>query len=108
MPWSAMQKFRVRNGCMFRWAWLPPVFPTIAGDIATRLEAADRLTVAAEGCAQQREQRLILVDRQQLAVAQRPALRREVEAHDPDLRQERLRHPYLLGRPALTVPYCNC
>ena len=35
---------------------------------------------------------------QQLAVAQRPALRREVERQDPDLRQERLSHSSPLAR----------
>ncbi len=49
-------------------------------------------SVAAVGRPQQREQRLVLVDRQQLAVAQRPALRREPEGHDPDFRQERFCH----------------
>src|SRR5688500_7511323 len=48
--------------------------------------------VAAPVRAQQREQRLVLVDRQQLAVAQRPSLRREAEAHDSDLSEERLSH----------------
>ena len=28
MPCSAMQKLRVRNGCMFKCAWLPPVLVT--------------------------------------------------------------------------------
>ena len=41
---------------------------------------------------EQREQRLVLVDRQELAVAQRPALRREAEAHDPDLGEEGFCH----------------
>ena len=31
MPCRAMQKLRVRNGCMLRWAWLPPVLVTVAG-----------------------------------------------------------------------------
>ena len=31
MPWRAMQKFSVRNGCMFRCAWLPPTLVTDAG-----------------------------------------------------------------------------
>ena len=48
--------------------------------------------VAAERRSQQREQRLVLVDRQQLTVAQRPSLRGELEPHDPDLGQEWLGH----------------
>src|SRR4051794_30956690 len=51
--------------------------------------------VAAERRAEQREQRLVLVDRKELAVAHRPTLGREVEAHDPDLGQERLSHAVL-------------
>src|SRR4051794_38473998 len=51
-----------------------------------------RLPVAAEGRAEQREQRLVLIDRQELTVRQRPSLRREDEAHNPDLGQERLGH----------------
>src|SRR5437588_2462859 len=51
--------------------------------------------VAAIGRAEQREQRLVLVDRQQLPVAQRPTLRREAEGHDPDLRQKWFGHPAL-------------
>ena len=31
MPCSAMQKLSVRNGCMLRCAWLPPMFATDAG-----------------------------------------------------------------------------
>ena len=42
------------------------------------------LAVAAEGGAQQREQRLVLVDRQELAVAQSPTLRGEVEGHEAE------------------------
>ena len=52
--------------------------------------------VAAVGGAEQREQRLILVDRQQLAVAKRPSLRGEVEGHDLDLAYERIAHDRLL------------
>ena len=35
-------------------------------------------SIAAKGRAQQREQRLVLIDGQELAVTQRPALRREI------------------------------
>src|SRR5215213_7807522 len=48
--------------------------------------------VTAEGRAEQREQRLVLVDRQELPVAQRPALGSEDEGHDPDFRQKWLGH----------------
>ena len=53
-------------------------------------------TIPTEGRSKQREQRLVLVDRQQLPIAQRPPFRREHEAHDPDLAQKRLRHIFLL------------
>jgi hypothetical protein len=33
-----MQKLRVRNGCRFRCAWLPPVFAIACGDMATRFD----------------------------------------------------------------------
>src|ERR1051325_2240402 len=55
-----------------------------------------RLPVAAVGCAEQRKERLILIDRQGLSVAQRPALRGEVKTHDFDLTQERFGHSSLL------------
>ncbi len=51
-----------------------------------------RLSVAAIGRAQQRKQRLILVDGQELPVAESPAFRREVERKQPDFRQKRLSH----------------
>src|SRR4051812_18369742 len=53
--------------------------------------------IAAESRAQQREERLVLVDGQELAVAQGPSLRGKHEAHDPDFRQKRFCHP----RPSL-------
>ena len=80
------------------------------GDFTTCLalgEAADRhdlapclaswaarncLPIASIGRAQQRKESLVLVDGQKLAVAQRPALRREIEAKDSDLGQERFSH----------------
>jgi hypothetical protein len=40
--------------------------------------------VAAVGCPQQGEQRLVLVDGQELSVAKRPAFGREVEREDAD------------------------
>src|SRR4029079_775231 len=42
-------------------------------------------TVATERRSEQREQRLILTDRQKLAIAKRPAFWCEDETHDPDL-----------------------
>ena len=48
--------------------------------------------VAAVGGAEYREQRLVLVDRQQLAVAERPARGREVERDELDLADERFAH----------------
>src|SRR3954451_9723786 len=48
--------------------------------------------VAAEGGAEQREQRLVLVDREQLSVGQRPPLGRKHKRHHPDFREQRLGH----------------
>jgi hypothetical protein len=45
-------------------------------------------SIAAIGGSKQREQRLVLVDGQQLTIAQRPAFGREIEADDLDLGQE--------------------
>jgi hypothetical protein len=33
-----MPKLKVRNGCMFRWAWLPPTVPTVLGSSDVRFE----------------------------------------------------------------------
>jgi hypothetical protein len=43
-------------------------------------------SIAAECRAKQREQGLVLIDGQKLPVAERPALRRKNERHDPDFR----------------------
>src|SRR4051812_50492 len=48
--------------------------------------------IAPEGRPEQREERLVLVDGQQLPVAERPPFRSEREAHDANLAEERLRH----------------
>ena len=55
--------------------------------------------VAAVGRAHEREERLVLVDRQQLPVAERPPPRCEAEADDPDLCEVRGAHrdSYWLG-----------
>src|ERR1051326_9141422 len=50
------------------------------------------LPVAAICGAKQGKQGLVLVDRQQLAVAQRPALGGEIKAYNLDFRQKRGRH----------------
>src|SRR4051794_15100983 len=52
--------------------------------------------ISTERRTEQGEQRLVLIDRQQLPVATRPELGREPEGHQPDLREERLSHltPY--------------
>src|SRR5215210_2949383 len=52
--------------------------------------------VSAEGRAEQREERLVLVDRKELTVAQGPALRSKDEAHDSDFRQKWFSHRFLL------------
>ena len=49
MPLRAMQKFRVRNGCMFRCAWLPPTFVTLVGASAVRLRRRGRRAGSAVG-----------------------------------------------------------
>ena len=49
-------------------------------------------SIATERRPQQREERLVLVDWQQLPVAESLALGREAEGHEPDLRQKRFRH----------------
>src|SRR5262249_17029505 len=48
--------------------------------------------VAAERGAEQREQRLVLIDGQQLPVAQSPALGGKTKRKDSDFRQEWVRH----------------
>ena len=55
------------------------------------------LAIPAVGRAQQREERLVLVDRQLLSVAERPALRGEVEAHDFDFAKEWFSHDVSAG-----------
>ena len=35
-----MQKFSVRNGCMLRWAWLPPTFVIASGRSAVRSDVS--------------------------------------------------------------------
>ena len=49
-------------------------------------------TVTAEGGAEQREKRLVLVDRQQLSIAQRPSTRGKREGHDADFAQKGFGH----------------
>src|SRR4051794_29653620 len=61
-------------------------------------------SVAAERRAQQREQRLVLIDGQQLPVAKSPPLRRKGEAHDADLGQERFSHRRLLSEALQVEP----
>jgi hypothetical protein len=50
------------------------------------------LAIAAERRPEQGEQRLVLVDRKELAIAHGPALWREVERHESYFREERFRH----------------
>jgi hypothetical protein len=54
-------------------------------------------SISPESGSEKGEQRLVLVDRQQLSVAQRPALRGELEGHHADLREERLGHGHLVA-----------
>ena len=37
MPCKDIHTFRVRKGCIFKCAWLPPALVIAAGDIAARL-----------------------------------------------------------------------
>src|SRR2546421_12181675 len=46
--------------------------------------------------AQQTKQRLVLINRQELTVTQRPALRRETETEDSDFREKWFCHDFLL------------
>ncbi len=46
------------------------------------------LPIASVSCAKQREERLVLIDWQELAIALRPALWRIVETHDLYFRQK--------------------
>src|SRR4051812_28073543 len=57
-----------------------------------------RLAVAAVGGAEQREQRRVLREGQELAVAPRPPLGREIEREDADLGNKGIGHGVLLGR----------
>ena len=50
-------------------------------------------TIATERRPEQGKQRLILVDGQQLPVAQSPSFRRKTETHNPDFGQKRFSHP---------------
>src|SRR3954467_151180 len=51
-----------------------------------------RLAVAAKGRSEKREERLVLVDGQELPVALRPAFRGEVETHDADFGEKWFGH----------------
>ena len=50
------------------------------------------LPVAAIHGAEEREERLVLVDRQQLPVTERPAFRRKDERHNSDFGKKWIRH----------------
>src|SRR5260370_1370693 len=83
---------------------LPPQDDAVAVDTARdpALEVRQRegrLAVAPIGRSQEREQGLVLVDGQQLAVAKSPALGREVERHDLDFADKRFAHSRLLLGP---------
>jgi hypothetical protein len=51
-----------------------------------------RRAIAAVRRAQQREQRLVLVYRKELAIAQRPTPWRKTKGKQPDFREKRLGH----------------
>ncbi len=52
-------------------------------------EGKTRLSVAAVGCAEERVERLVLVDGQDLPITKGPPTRREVKAYDFDLSEKR-------------------
>jgi hypothetical protein len=56
-------------------------------------ERKSGLPVTAVSCAQQRKERLILVDWEKLTITLRPALRREIESHDPNFAKKRFHNP---------------
>ncbi len=58
----------------------------VSGNAALKVGKAERPhAIAAIGRAEEREQGLVLIDGHQLPVAERPGLRREVEADELDL-----------------------
>src|SRR4051812_29021164 len=71
-------------------------------------ESESGLPIAAERCAQKREQRLILIDRQELSVAHGPAFRRKIKTNESDFRKKRFSHSLYSMRsprqPAGTAP----
>src|SRR5207237_2679743 len=72
--------------------------PYVNRDISLKIwQPEGRLAIAAVGRAEQREERLVLVDRQQLPVTHRPAFRREIETHDPNLGKEWFCHGEFTG-----------
>ena len=75
----------------------PGPWPGCIGALALHVRQREvALAVAAIGGAEQREQRGVLRERQDLPVAKRPALGREVEREDADFGDERI-HGLLLG-----------
>ena len=104
------RRFRRAQGVRLLPASLPEVvgrepltLTKAVGHTSTQIgQCESAYAVAAEGRAQKREQRLVLIDRKQLSGAKRPALRREIERKGFDLTQERLRHGRILrlGAPA--------
>src|SRR6266576_348847 len=65
------------------------------------------LAIPAISRAEQGKERLVLVDRQQLSIAQRPAFRRELETHDSDFAQEGFSHKskHLRAQPDRAIEY---
>lgn len=48
MPCKAIQNVSVRNGCILRWAWLPPALVIEAAFIADRFAPAPLYTLVGE------------------------------------------------------------
>src|SRR5687768_7371655 len=78
----------------------------LAGSFAERVAAADvdrrsapkigqrevHPSVATEGRAEERKERLVLIDWEELSIAERPAFGREHEAHDADFGEKGFSH----------------
>jgi hypothetical protein len=73
---------------------LASMSPSVRGRLWVGMigEGEAHLPIAAEGCAQGREQRLVLIDEQELPVAERLALEGIDKAHEPNFTQERFGH----------------
>src|SRR5687768_822991 len=94
------RQFRDRNGVRLLAALLTEGMPAADVDRGSSALVGQRevhAAVTAERRAEEREERLVLVDRQQLPIALRPSFRREDETHNPDFGKEGFSHGELPG-----------